>query len=138
MQMKLRMTPEQVLEQAVKAVRWACEYTDDVEFSPEDAGRSDIQCLLEVIDRADDGAATVNVPDTVGYTMPRESAAMFGSCTGVADLRAVVFRALSRRSGGGGGQLAGGREAGAARSSARSTASASARATRRWRRSSCR
>ena len=41
MQMKLRMTPEQVLDQAVKAVRWAREYTDNVEFSPEDAGRSE-------------------------------------------------------------------------------------------------
>ena len=45
MQMKLRMTPDQVLEQAVKSVKWAREYTDDVEFSPEDAGRSDTDFL---------------------------------------------------------------------------------------------
>src|SRR5438128_4258842 len=71
MQMKLRMMPEQVLEQAVKAVKWAREYTDDVEFSPEDAGRSepDFLCrLLEAVIAA--GATTVNIPDTVGYTMP--------------------------------------------------------------------
>ena len=42
MKMKLRMTPEQVLEQAVKAVKWAREYTDNVEFSPENAGRSEV------------------------------------------------------------------------------------------------
>ncbi|MEO8507001.1 MAG: 2-isopropylmalate synthase [Betaproteobacteria bacterium] len=71
MQMKLRMTPEQVLEQAVKAVGWARDYTADIEFSPEDAGRSepDFLCrLLEAVIAA--GATTVNIPDTVGYTMP--------------------------------------------------------------------
>ena len=71
MKMKLRMTPEQVLEQAVRSVRLAREYTDNVEFSPEDAGRSepDFLCrLLEAAIRA--GATTVNIPDTVGYTMP--------------------------------------------------------------------
>ena len=71
MQMKLRMTPEQVLEQAVEAIGWAREYTDNVEFSPEDAGRSepDFLCrLLEAVIAA--GATTVNIPDTVGYTMP--------------------------------------------------------------------
>ena len=71
MKMKLRMTPEQVLEQAVRSVRWACEYTDDVEFSPEDAGRSELDFLcrlLEAVIAA--GATTVNIPDTVGYTMP--------------------------------------------------------------------
>ena len=77
MQMKLRMTPEQVLEQAVKAVRWAREYTDNVEFSPEDAGRSepDFLCrLLEATIAA--GATTVNIPDTVGYTMPWQFGAL--------------------------------------------------------------
>jgi len=71
MQMKLRMSPEQVLEQAVKAIGWARRYTDNVEFSPEDAGRSepDFLCrLLEAVIRA--GATTVNIPDTVGYTTP--------------------------------------------------------------------
>jgi 2-isopropylmalate synthase len=80
MKMKLRMSPEQVLEQAVKAVRWAREYTDNVEFSPEDAGRSepDFLCrLLEATIAA--GATTVNIPDTVGYTMPWQFGALIKS-----------------------------------------------------------
>jgi 2-isopropylmalate synthase len=80
MQMKLRMTPEQVLEQAVKAVGWARQFTGDVEFSPEDAGRSDpdFLCrLLEAVIRA--GATTVNIPDTVGYTMPWQFGALIAS-----------------------------------------------------------
>jgi 2-isopropylmalate synthase len=71
MEKKLRMEPSQVIEQAVKAVKWAREYTDNVEFSPEDAGRSDLDFLcriLEQVIRA--GATTINVPDTVGYTLP--------------------------------------------------------------------
>src|SRR5512132_2814850 len=71
MEMKLRMTPQAVLDQAVKSIGWARAYTDDVEFSPEDAGRSDpdFLCrLIEAVIRA--GATTVNIPDTVGYTMP--------------------------------------------------------------------
>ena len=71
MQMKLRMTPEQVLEQAVKSIRWAREYTGDVEFSPEDAGRSEPDFLCQLIEAAiKAGANTINIPDTVGYTMP--------------------------------------------------------------------
>jgi 2-isopropylmalate synthase len=82
MKMKLRMAPEQVLEQAVKSIGWARAWTDDVEFSPEDAGRSepDFLCrLLEAVIAA--GAKTVNIPDTVGYTMPWQ----FGRL--IADLR---------------------------------------------------
>ena len=73
MEKKLRMPPDQVLEQAVKAVKWAREYTDNVEFSPEDAGRSNIDFLchiLEAVIKA--GATTLNIPDTVGYTMPEQ------------------------------------------------------------------
>jgi 2-isopropylmalate synthase len=71
MQMKLRMTPEQVLDQAVKAVKWARQWTDDVEFSAEDAVRSDIDFLCRVFEAAiAAGAKTVNVPDTVGYSIP--------------------------------------------------------------------
>ena len=71
MQMKLRMTPEQVLEQAVKSVSWARDYTGDVEFSPEDAGRSETDFLCRLIEAAiKAGATTINIPDTVGYTMP--------------------------------------------------------------------
>jgi 2-isopropylmalate synthase len=71
MEKKLRMEPSQVIEHAVRAVRWAREYTDDVEFSPEDAGRSDIDFLCRILERViDAGATTINIPDTVGYTLP--------------------------------------------------------------------
>ena len=73
MEKKLRMSPEQVIEQAVKAVKWARQYTDNVEFSPEDAGRSDITFLCRVLDAViEAGATTLNIPDTVGYTMPEQ------------------------------------------------------------------
>jgi 2-isopropylmalate synthase len=72
MEHKLRMTPEQVLERAVAMVRRARQYTDDVEFSAEDAVRSDIDFLCRVFEAAiDAGARTINVPDTVGYSIPQ-------------------------------------------------------------------
>jgi 2-isopropylmalate synthase len=75
---KLQTTREDVIGQARAAVAQAREYTDDVEFSPEDGSRSDIQYMAEVIQVAlEEGATTINVPDTVGYTMPHEYAAMF-------------------------------------------------------------
>lgn len=71
MQEKLHMSPEQVLEAAVRAVKRARQYTDDVEFSPEDAGRSDIEFLCRVLEQViDAGAKTVNIADTVGYSLP--------------------------------------------------------------------
>ena len=71
MENKLRMTPEQVLERAVQAVKWAREYTDDVEFSAEDAVRSDMDFLVKVFTAViEAGAKTINVPDTVGYSIP--------------------------------------------------------------------
>ena len=71
MENKLRMTPDQVLERAVQAVKWALEYTDDVEFSAEDAVRSEIDFLVKVFEAViDAGAKTINVPDTVGYSIP--------------------------------------------------------------------
>jgi len=71
MENKLRMTPDQVVERAVQAVKWALEYTDDVEFSAEDAVRSDMDFLVRVFDAViQAGAKTINVPDTVGYSLP--------------------------------------------------------------------
>ena len=71
MEKKLRMTPDQVVEAAVKAIGLAREYTDDVEFSAEDAVRSDIDFLCRVFDAViAAGATTINVPDTVGYSIP--------------------------------------------------------------------
>ena len=73
MKMKLQMTPDQVVEQAVRAVKRARQYTDDVEFSPEDAGRSDEDFLCRVIEKAiAAGATTINIPDTVGYNIPHQ------------------------------------------------------------------
>ena len=71
MQHKLRMTPEQVLERAVQMVKRARQYTDDVEFSPEDAVRSEMDFLCRVCEAAiAAGATTINIPDTVGYSIP--------------------------------------------------------------------
>lgn len=71
MQHKLRMTPEEVLERAVAAVRRARQHTDDVEFSAEDAVRSDFDFLCRVFEAViAAGARTINVPDTVGYSIP--------------------------------------------------------------------
>ncbi len=73
MEKKLRMTPDQVVEQAVHAVKRARKYTDNVEFSPEDAGRSEIEFLCRVLEAViDAGAGTVNIPDTVGYNIPHQ------------------------------------------------------------------
>src|SRR5450830_1068780 len=71
MQHKLRMNEDQVVERAVSAVKWALEYTDDVEFSAEDAVRYDMDFLVRVFDAViQAGATTLNVPDTVGYSIP--------------------------------------------------------------------
>ena len=70
---KLRMKREKVIEEVDRAVRQARQYVDDVEFSAEDATRSDWDFLVEVFDTAvAAGASTLNVPDTVGYTTPQE------------------------------------------------------------------
>jgi len=73
MERKLRMSPDDVVAQAVHAVRRARRYTDDVEFSPEDAGRSEHDFLCRILEAAiAAGARTVNIPDTVGYSVPYE------------------------------------------------------------------
>ncbi len=70
---KLKIDREECVEQVVKAVRYARSLCDDVEFSPEDAGRSDPEFLTVVLGEAiKAGATTINVPDTVGYTTPEE------------------------------------------------------------------
>jgi len=74
---KLRMGREQVLAEIDRAVRQARGYVEDVEFSAEDATRSDWDFLVQVFQTAiDAGASTLNVPDTVGYTQPEEYAAL--------------------------------------------------------------
>ena len=71
MEKKLRMTPDQVFEQARLAVRYARQFTDNIEFSPEDASRSEIDFLCRIIEAViDEGATTINIPDTVGFAVP--------------------------------------------------------------------
>jgi 2-isopropylmalate synthase len=70
---KLRMTPEQIIERARAGVRRAASYCDDVEFSPEDAARTERDFLCQVVEAAiDEGATTINIPDTVGYAVPSQ------------------------------------------------------------------
>lgn len=73
MQYKLKMEPERVIETAIKAVKRAASYTPNVEFSCEDATRTRLPFLAQVVEAViDAGATTVNIPDTVGYTVPFE------------------------------------------------------------------
>jgi 2-isopropylmalate synthase len=75
---KLNMTREQVIETGIKAVRYGRTLCDDVEFSAEDAIRTEPEFLIEVLSAMiEAGATTVNVPDTVGYTTPEEIFALF-------------------------------------------------------------
>jgi len=75
---KLRLTRDQCLERARAAVQRARGFTDDVEFSAEDATRTDLEFLCRVVETAiDAGATTINLPDTVGYATPAEYGAMF-------------------------------------------------------------
>jgi 2-isopropylmalate synthase len=73
MRHKLNKTPDEVVEMACRAVRWARQRVDEVEFSPEDATRSDHEFLCRLVEAViAAGATTVNIPDTVGYAVPEE------------------------------------------------------------------
>jgi len=73
MEKKLRMSPDEVLEQARRAVRYARRFADDVEFSTEDGSRSEVDFMCRVIEAViAEGATTVNIPDTVGYAVPAQ------------------------------------------------------------------
>lgn len=73
MQYKLKMQPDEVVERAVEAVRYARQFTDDVEFSCEDASRSEFGFMCRIIEQAiKAGATTINIPDTVGYGEPAQ------------------------------------------------------------------
>jgi 2-isopropylmalate synthase len=91
MKHKLRLDPEEVVEQVRDMVAYAKGYCQDVEFSPEDAGRSDPEFLYLVLSEAiKAGATTLNIPDTVGYTTPEEFgglvALIMENTTGIADV----------------------------------------------------
>ncbi|MBI3911994.1 MAG: 2-isopropylmalate synthase [Armatimonadetes bacterium] len=78
LQHKLRKTRDEVLEIAVEAVKRARQHVEDVEFSPEDASRSDLDYLCRVVEAViNAGATTINIPDTVGYATPEEFARIF-------------------------------------------------------------
>lgn len=73
MEYKLRKTPSEVLQMAIDAVKYSSSLVDEVEFSPEDACRTEIDFLIEIVEAViDAGAKVVNIPDTVGYIMPDE------------------------------------------------------------------
>ncbi len=91
LQHKLRKSRQQVLDAAVAAVTLARNYSDDVEFSAEDATRTDVDYLRQVSKAVvEAGARTVNLPDTVGYSVPEEYAALVGDIVAVLGDRAVV------------------------------------------------
>jgi 2-isopropylmalate synthase len=75
MEKKLRKTNDEIVAMAVHAIKQCRKYCDDVEFSPEDAGRTDIDFLCRIVETAiRTGATTINIPDTVGYTTPERFA----------------------------------------------------------------
>ena len=90
---KLRMTRQQCLERAAEAVRFARSLCSDVEFSPEDATRTEVEFLCEVTDAVvKAGATTVNIPDTVGYTIPTEMHRIISAvCSRVKDRPDIVI-----------------------------------------------
>ncbi|MEE9273327.1 MAG: 2-isopropylmalate synthase [Robiginitomaculum sp.] len=92
---KLKMTKEQVIERAIGGITQAFEYTDDVEFSCEDAIRTERDYLKTVVEAAiDAGASTINIPDTVGYTTPEEITDLFSFLTTeISGADTVIFSA---------------------------------------------
>ena len=91
MEFKLKMSPDEVIRRAVKAVEYAKTFCDDVEFSCEDACRSEMSFLKEICDAAiNAGAKTINIPDTVGYLYPEEITARIGEMVKFINGRAVV------------------------------------------------
>ena len=77
---KLKMTPEEIIERAVEGVKRAKGYCDSIEFSPEDAARTEVDFLCRVVEAViDAGATTVNIPDTVGYATPAHIGAVIKS-----------------------------------------------------------
>jgi 2-isopropylmalate synthase len=91
MEHKLKMSTDEVIKRAVKAVEYAKTFVDDVEFSCEDAGRSDISFLKEITDAViSAGASTINLPDTVGYRLPTEIGMMVKEMVEFVDNRAII------------------------------------------------
>jgi len=91
MEHKLKMKPDEVIKRAVRAVEYARTFVDDVEFSCEDAGRSDMGFMKEIVDAViEAGASTINLPDTVGYRLPSEIGAMVKEMSEYIENRAII------------------------------------------------
>ncbi|CAA6799535.1 MAG: 2-isopropylmalate synthase (EC [uncultured Sulfurovum sp.] len=91
MEHKLKMSPDEVIKRAIRAVSYAKEFVDDVEFSCEDAGRSDIGFLKEISDAViEAGASTINLPDTVGFRLPSEIGEMVKVMSEYTKDRAII------------------------------------------------
>ena len=91
MEHKLKMTPDEVIRRAVRAVEYARTFVEDVEFSCEDAGRSDMVFLKEITDAViEAGAGTINLPDTVGFRLPQEIGAMVKEMSDYTKDRAII------------------------------------------------
>lgn len=91
MEYKLKMKPEAVIKRAVESVRFAKSLVSDVEFSCEDACRSDLGFLREIISAVlEVGAGTINIPDTVGYRLPNEIAHIFSEIHKITQGRAIL------------------------------------------------
>ena len=131
---ELRMAREACLSASVAAIRQARRYTDDVQFSAEDATRSDLEFLCRVVEAViEAGCTTVNLPDTVGYAVPHEIHAFFSAILGrVPNADKATFSTHCRRSGARGPNTLAAVTAGTGWSS-EINASASARATPRSR-----
>lgn len=91
MEFKLKMSPDEVIKRAVNAVTYARTFVEDVEFSCEDAGRSDIGFMKEIVDAViEAGATTINLPDTVGFRLPSEIGAMVREMSEYTKGRAII------------------------------------------------
>lgn len=91
MEYKLKMTPDEVIKRAIHAVQYARTFVDDVEFSFEDAGRSEINFMKEMADAViGAGAKTINLPDTVGYRLPQEISYMVSELVKYVDNKAII------------------------------------------------
>ena len=91
MKYKLKMSEDEVIKRAVNAVTYAKTFVDDIEFSLEDAGRSEISFMKEITDAViEAGAKTINLPDTVGYRLPTEIYNMVKSMVEFVDNRAII------------------------------------------------
>ncbi len=91
MEYKLKLSPDKVIERAIRAVQYARTFTDDVEFSCEDATRSELPFVKEMVAAViEAGATTINLPDTVGYAVPSEYARFIGEIVKFVDGKAII------------------------------------------------